>query len=83
MAIDESIRITCFTRSGGRCECRRDHPGHPGAHSRCKATFSYVAGWTAHRVIRNAADSVVNCEVLCPACFALTAPSLEIAALRA
>jgi hypothetical protein len=67
MAFAESVLINCFTRSVGRCECRRDHPEHRG-HGRCKVRFTRTEGWVAYRVIRNAPETATNCELLCPNC---------------
>jgi len=67
MSFPESVIISCYIRSEGRCECRRDHPEHRG-HGRCKALFSRNEGWVAYRVIRNAPETVQNCELLCPDC---------------
>jgi hypothetical protein len=70
MAFTESVVISCFNRSDGRCECRRDHPEHRG-HGRCKVRFTRTEGWVAYRVIRNAPETSSNCELLCPNCVEL------------
>jgi hypothetical protein len=67
MAFSESVIITCFTRSGGRCECRRDHPEHRG-HGRCKVRFSRSEGWVARPRVSSAPETVQNCELVCPEC---------------
>ena len=78
MAFSESVKDQAFTRSGGRCECNRQHldldaPHHDG---RCPNTFTRHGGqWEAHHIVSVSAggsDSLSNCEVLCLACHSLT-----------
>jgi hypothetical protein len=71
MSFPESVIISCWNRSDGRCECRRDHPEHRG-HGRCRSRFSRNEGWVAYRVIREAPETTQNCELLCPNCRDLT-----------
>ena len=71
MNFSDFVIGSCFTRSGGRCECRRDHPDHRG-HGRCKARFGRNEGWIACPRTGTQAASVQNCTLLCPACAELT-----------
>jgi hypothetical protein len=76
MAFADSVVISCFARSGGRCECRRHHPEH-GGRGRCRVRFSPSEGWVAYRVIRNAPETVKNCQLLCQSCFELASAGLR------
>jgi hypothetical protein len=67
MAFSESVIITRYTLSGGRCECRRDHPEHRGQ-GRCRAHFTRNEGWVAFRVNPTAPETVKNAQLLCPEC---------------
>jgi hypothetical protein len=67
MAFSESVIVSSFIRSDGRCECRRDHPEHRGQ-GRCRTQFSRTEGWIAYRVVRNGPENLQNCQLLCPAC---------------
>jgi len=78
MAFSEEVRDQAFTRSGGRCECHRQHqdltaPHHGG---RCPTTFTRHGGmWETHHIVAVSAggsDTLSNCEVLCLACHRLT-----------
>jgi 5-methylcytosine-specific restriction endonuclease McrA len=79
MAFSEGTKDEAYKRSGGRCECTRDHPGRPEAPhhgGRCPRTFSRSSGWEAHHITSVAArgtDALSNLEVLCTTCHQLTA----------
>jgi len=65
-----------WKRSGGRCECTRDHEWHKGR--RCPQKLNWddrgkekQTGWEAHHKISQAAggsDTLSNCEILCQNC---------------
>ncbi len=78
MAFSESIKDEAFERSGGRCECDKQHndlqaPHHGG---RCSVTFTRYGGkWEAHHIVSVSAggpDTLSNCAVLCLDCHELT-----------
>jgi 5-methylcytosine-specific restriction endonuclease McrA len=78
MAFSVETKDEAYKRSGGRCECTRQHsfisdaPHHGG---RCRNTFSRQGKWEAHHklsVSHGGDDSLSNCEVLCPKCHQLT-----------
>jgi 5-methylcytosine-specific restriction endonuclease McrA len=78
MAFSETIKDQAFARSGGRCECARQHPGRlnaPHNGGRCSATFTRQGSWEAHHktaVAAGGSDSLSNCEALCVTCHRLT-----------
>lgn len=77
MAFSEAIRDQAFARSGGRCECHRQHNGLDAPHhgGRCPRTFTRYGGqWEAHHIVSVLAggpDTLSNCEVLCIPCHQL------------
>lgn len=79
MPFPQRVIEEAFVRSGGRCECHREHPGrteapHHGA--RCPRTFTrYGGGFEAHHITAESAggsDTLSNCEILCTTCHQLT-----------
>jgi len=78
MAFTESTKDTAYKRSGGRCECTRQHSGRtdaPHHGGRCFITFPRNGNWQAHHktaVSAGGSDSLSNCEVLCTKCHELT-----------
>lgn len=70
----EAVKDQAFARSGGRCECHRDHTGLQAPHhgGRCSSTFSRYGAWEAHHINANGAAVLSNCEALCPTCHELT-----------
>lgn len=78
MPFPDSIRGQAFARSGGRCECEREHLGMPAAPhhgGRCQRTLAGVGGWEAHHVTAESVggpDILSNCEILCVTCHQLT-----------
>lgn len=79
MAFSETVKEQAFQRSGGRCECTRQHSGQQSAPhhgGRCPVMFTRYGGqWEAHhRVAVDAGgqDTLSNCEVLCLTCHKLT-----------
>lgn len=78
MAFSETVKAQAFTRSGGRCECQRQHQGLSASHhgGRCSTTLTRLGGrWEAHHkvaVIAGGSDTLSNCEVLCLTCHQLT-----------
>jgi 5-methylcytosine-specific restriction endonuclease McrA len=77
MAFSESVKDEAFKRSGGRCECTRQHAGHDAPHhgGRCPSTFIRYGAWEAHHITAVASggsDGLSNCEALCTRCHKLT-----------
>ena len=78
MAFSEMVKDQAYARSGGRCECQRQHDGLIAPHhgGRCPKTFTRHGGqWEAHHkvaVISGGLDTSSNCEVLCISCHQLT-----------
>lgn len=69
MAFSEATKDAAFKRSGGRCECTRQHGSHP--RGRCTATFTRHGNWQAHHITAVSSggpDTLSNCEVLCVKC---------------
>jgi hypothetical protein len=75
MAFSESVKDQAFARSGGRCECHRQHLGLTAPHhgGRCPRTLTRYGGqWEAHHITAGGPDTLSNCEVLCLTCHQLT-----------
>jgi len=70
----ESVKDQAFARSGGRCECHRDHIGKQAPHhgGRCSATFTRHGSWEAHHINAYGPETLSNCEALCTTCHELT-----------
>jgi len=69
----QSVVDEAWKRSGGQCECRRDHFEHAGF--RCPERLSYwdrgsegPGGWEAHHKNSNGPAIASNCEILCQEC---------------
>jgi hypothetical protein len=67
MTFPESVIISRFTLSGGRCECRGDHPQHRGS-GRCRARFGRNEGWVAAAIDPRGSETMKNCQLICPDC---------------
>ena len=78
MAFSEKTKDEAYKRSGGRCECTRQHLGAkdaPHYGGRCPKTFTRHGSWHAHHkvaVASGGSDNLSNCEVLCVKCHELT-----------
>lgn len=74
MAFSEAVLNQAYARSGGRCECRREHSGVTAPHhgGRCPITFGRHGAWHAHHIVAGGPDTLSNCEVLCETCHQLT-----------
>ena len=75
MPFSETVKDVVYRRCGGRCECRREHPGKTAPHhgGRCPATFTRGGGkWNAHHISASGPDIASNCEALCLQCHYLT-----------
>lgn len=75
MAFSETVKDEAFKRSGGRCECTRQHPGRtdaPHHGGRCARTFTRQGSWEAHHITAGGPDTLSNCEALCVTCHQLT-----------
>lgn len=75
MPFSESVKDQAFARSGGRCECHREHPGAnsaPHHGGRCPRTFGRYGAWEAHHSVAGGPDTLSNCEALCTTCHQLT-----------
>jgi 5-methylcytosine-specific restriction endonuclease McrA len=77
MAFSDQTKDDAFRRSGGRCECTRQHVGAVAPHhgGRCPTTFSRYGNWEAHHKTSQysgGSDALSNLEVLCTACHKLT-----------
>lgn len=74
MAFSEAIKDQAFARSGGRCECYREHQGLNAPHhgGRDTTTFTRHGAWHAHHINANGPDTLSNCEALCVTCHQLT-----------
>ena len=71
MPFSEEVKDQAYIRSGGRCECQRQHSGLYAPHhgGRCDRTFTRHAGqWRAHRIVGGGLDTLSNCEALCLTC---------------
>jgi 5-methylcytosine-specific restriction endonuclease McrA len=75
MAFPDSVKDAAFSRSAGRCECRRtSHASH--GKGRCKRTITR-GRHTMHfhhvvSVDAGGPDTLKNCEALCIPCHQLT-----------
>ncbi len=74
MAFSETVKDEAYKRSGGRCECTRQHVGKDAPHhgGRCSKTFTRHGAWEAHHLAAGGSDTLSNCEALCIACHELT-----------
>ena len=75
MPFPESVKDQAFARSGGRCECTRQHPNSPTAPhhgGRCSTTFTRHGAWEAHHAVAGGLDTLSNCEAVCLTCHVLT-----------
>ncbi len=76
MEFSEKVLREAFSRSGGRCECRR--ASHLHGDQRCPRTLSWALhgkdpeGWAAHHISAEASDTAGNCEILCFSCLRAT-----------
>ena len=70
----QSVKDQAFARSGGRCECHREHTGKDAPHhgGRCPKTFTKYGTWHAHHISKDGPDTLSNCEALCIPCHQLT-----------
>ncbi|MFQ5574093.1 MAG: HNH endonuclease [Terriglobia bacterium] len=71
MTFPETVKDQAFARSGGRCECRRQHARQNTPHhdSRCTKLFArHGEQWEAHHIMTGGPDTLSNCEALCLAC---------------
>jgi hypothetical protein len=72
MAFSQSVKDDALKRSGGQCECTRQHPGRteaPHHGGRCSNKFGR---WHAHHTTAGGPDTLSNCEALCVPCHELT-----------
>ena len=80
MAFTEETIDKVFARTGGKCECTRQHEGHKSPHhgGRCpRAVLRYGLGEPHHIKDPNngGSDSLENCEYICYECkLAIQAP---------
>ena len=78
MAFPESVMNRAFARSGGRCECTRQHllddSDAPHRDGRCAKVLTRHGQWHADHVKSDGPPVFSNCEVLCVACHKLTRP---------
>lgn len=73
MAFSEELVRTAWSRSAGRCECRRESHGYG---ERCGQSLLWwtmrgrvsAGGWDAFRRTSWGTDVLANCEILCAAC---------------
>lgn len=73
MAFPQSVIDDAWSRSGGKCECKRTGHGHTG---RCNRTLIYndrgkddsSGCWEAHHIDPDGPDTLSNCEILCCDC---------------
>lgn len=78
MAFSADTHAKAFKRSGGQCECTRQHAGMVGAPhhgGRCPKRLTGNQDWHAHHktaVKSGGTDDLGNCEVLCIPCHQLT-----------
>jgi len=78
MAFSDKTKDEAYARSGGRCECTRQHAGMadaPHHGGRCTKAFTRQGNWEAHHkvaVSSGGSDNLSNCEVLCTKCHELT-----------
>ena len=77
MAFSDDTKTQAFNRSGGRCECTRQHAGQDAPHhgGRCENIFTRYGSWHAHHkvaVSSGGSDELSNCEALCIPCHELT-----------
>lgn len=78
MAFSEATKGEIFDKSGGRCQCTREHAGKsdaPHHGGRCSNTFTRYGSWEAHHktaVSSDGADYASNGEALCTKCHKLT-----------
>lgn len=74
MEFPQYVKDQAFVRSGGRCECNRDHKGQYAPHhgGKCPNTFTKNGAWHAHHISANGPAILSNCEVLCIRCHELT-----------
>jgi hypothetical protein len=76
MEFSEKVLREAFSRSGGRCECRR--ASHRHGDQRCPKTLAWSSrgeeseGWEAHHIDAGGTDVASNCEILCMSCFRAT-----------
>ncbi len=74
MIFSVETKEAAYIRSGGRCECTRQHAyinNAPHHGDRCPVRFPPNGDWEAHHRLAAASggdDSLSNCEVLCPKC---------------
>ena len=86
MAFSQEVLDQAFARSGGRCECKRDHAGQQAHHrgSNCPRGFArFGPYWEPHHIKPLDAggdDSLTNCEVLCFLCHRLVHSGARVAA---
>jgi hypothetical protein len=73
MEFDEETIALAFIRSRGRCECIRSSHHHFAV--RCdndllidKRGVNKLGGWFVHSKVKNAGNSLSNCEILCWEC---------------
>jgi len=76
MAFSESTKDDAHKRSGGQCECDRQHVGAtdaPHHGGRCPTKVSRYGAEYHHRiaVASGGDDTLGNCQVLCVKCHAL------------
>lgn len=78
MDFSESTKDEAYKRSGGRCECHREHTNKinaPHYSGRCASTFSRHGNWHAHHkiAVKSGGDNTLsNCEAICVKCHELT-----------
>lgn len=76
MAFTEQTKDEAYKRSGGRCECDREHPwvqGAPHHGGRCPTKVTRHGAEYHHKtaVASGGSDYLSNCQVLCLTCHRL------------
>jgi hypothetical protein len=77
MPFPESVVEYAWSRSRGRCECRRVSHGHDNV--RCNKILMWrnrglegIGAWEAHHKSISGGDGLSNCEILCWDCHSKT-----------
>ena len=85
MAFSEEVIDKAFAKSGGKCECTRQHAGQTAPHhgGKCpRATLRYGLGEPHHiKMVKDGGNDLVeNCEFICLECY--TAANAAVPAAR-